>query len=105
MSGAERGEAKIGKRDPSEKRPFLSRLINHNGEQHQSNTSRRNASSTGAAYSQAPTGTIAGVVTDSAGAPVAGARVRITNRDSGLTRSLTTSAEGDYSAAALVPGV
>ena len=58
----------------------------------------------GSAYAQAPTGTIAGVVTDSAGKPVAGARLRLTNRDSGLTRSLTTSADGDYSAAALPPG-
>ncbi len=60
---------------------------------------------TGPAYAQAPTGTIAGVVTDSAGAPVAGARVSVTNRDSGLTRSLNASEEGDYSAAALLPGV
>jgi hypothetical protein len=56
-------------------------------------------------HGQAPTGTIAGVITDPAGAPVAGARLSIVNRDSGLTRNLTTSAEGDYSAAALPPGV
>lgn len=36
---------------------------------------------------------------------MAGAHIRIINRDSGLTRNLTTSAEGDYSAAALPPGV
>jgi hypothetical protein len=59
----------------------------------------------GSSRAQTPTGTIAGVVTDSAGAPIAGARVRLTNRDSGLTRGLNTSAEGDYSAAALPPGV
>ena len=58
----------------------------------------------GSAYAQAPTGTIAGVVTDSAGKPIAAARVRLTNRGSGLTRNFTTSAEGDYSAAALRPG-
>jgi hypothetical protein len=58
-----------------------------------------------AARAQAPTGTIAGVVTDADGRPVAGASVRVTNQDSGLARSLTTSAEGDYSAAALPPGV
>ena len=57
-----------------------------------------------AARAQTPTGMVAGVVTDSAGAPVAGARVRLTNRESGLTRNLKTSAEGDYSAAALPPG-
>ncbi len=56
-------------------------------------------------HAQAPTGTIAGVVADAAGAPVVGARVRIINRDSGLTRNLTTSQEGDCSAAALPPGV
>ncbi len=57
------------------------------------------------ARAQAPTGTIVGVVTDPAGAPVARALVTITNRDSGLTRTLNTSDEGDYSAAALPPGV
>ncbi|MCM3904639.1 MAG: carboxypeptidase-like regulatory domain-containing protein [Pyrinomonadaceae bacterium] len=59
----------------------------------------------GPVRAQAPTGTVVGVVTDAAGAPVAGARLRLTNRDSGLTRSLTTSEEGNYSAAALPPGV
>ena len=59
----------------------------------------------GTARAQAPTGTIAGVVADPSGRPVAGARLRLTNRDSGLARSLTTSAEGDYSAPALPPGV
>lgn len=59
----------------------------------------------GSARAQAPTGTIAGIVSDPASAPVIGARVNIINYDSGLTRSLTTSAEGDYSAAALPPGV
>ncbi|MBA3567765.1 MAG: TonB-dependent receptor [Pyrinomonadaceae bacterium] len=54
---------------------------------------------------QTPTGTIAGVLTDPAGAPVVRALVTITNRDSSLTRSLNTSDEGDYSAAALPPGV
>ena len=42
---------------------------------------------------------------DSAGAPVAGARLRLTNRDNGLTRSLTTSTDGNYIAAALPPGI
>ena len=44
-------------------------------------------------------------MSDPAGAPVARALVSITNRDSGLTRNLNTSDEGDYSAAALPPGV
>ena len=59
----------------------------------------------GPSLAQAPTGTIVGVVTDSAGAPVAAARVNITNLDSGLARSLNAFEEGDYSAAALPPGV
>jgi hypothetical protein len=54
---------------------------------------------------QAPTGTLAGLVTDANGAHVAGARITIINRDSGLTRNLTTSTEGDYGAAALPSGV
>jgi Carboxypeptidase regulatory-like domain len=60
---------------------------------------------TGGAYAQAPTGSIAGVVTDPARAPIVGARLSIINRDSGLTRTLTTSDDGNYSAAALPPGV
>src|SRR4029453_10285717 len=54
---------------------------------------------------QVPTGTIAGMVTDSAGAAIAGVQLHIKNRDSGLTRTLHTSADGYYSAAALPPGV
>jgi hypothetical protein len=40
----------------------------------------------GSARAQAPTRTIAGIVADPAGTPVAGARFRLTNRDSGLSR-------------------
>ena len=58
----------------------------------------------GVAHAQAPTGTITGVVTDATGAVVAGARITITNRATGLSRTLTSSAEGDYSAVALPPG-
>ena len=57
------------------------------------------------ARAQTPTGTLAGVVLDSAGKPIAAARVRLTNRESGLTRDLTTTGEGDFSAVALPPGV
>ena len=56
------------------------------------------------ALAHAPTGTIAGVITDPAGTTVPGVHVRITNRDSGLTRTLTTNGEGRYSAPALPPG-
>jgi hypothetical protein len=59
----------------------------------------------GAARAQAPTGTIAGVVTDLAGAAVAGTHITITSLTSGLARNLTASAGGDYSAAALPSGV
>ena len=58
-----------------------------------------------AARAQAPTGTIAGVVADAASRPIARASVRLTNQGNGLPRNLTTSAEGDYSTAALPPGV
>lgn len=59
----------------------------------------------GSARTQGPTGTIAGVVTDSTGAAVSGARISITNRDSGLTRSLVIAGAGNYSVAALPPGM
>src|SRR6267143_3321217 len=57
------------------------------------------------AYGQTPSGTITGLVTDPAGAHVPGAHITITNRDSGLTRNLIASTEGDFSAAALPSGV
>jgi len=59
----------------------------------------------GSAYAQTPTGNIVGIVTDPAGARVAGTRVSIINRDSGLRRNLISSTEGEYSAAALPSGV
>ena len=40
----------------------------------------------GSARAQAPTRTVAGMVADPAGTPAAGARVRLTNRDIGLSR-------------------
>jgi hypothetical protein len=58
----------------------------------------------GSARAQTPTGVISGVATDPAGARVAGARIAISNRDTGLTRIVTTSTEGDFSAAALPSG-
>src|SRR5262245_45887480 len=53
---------------------------------------------------QAPTGNIAGVVTDPSGAPFDGAQVTVINRETRLTRNVITSEEGDYSAAAIPPG-
>jgi hypothetical protein len=58
----------------------------------------------GVARVQTPTGIITGVVTDATGAAVAVARIIVTNRATGLSRTLTTSAEGNYSAVALPPG-
>jgi len=59
----------------------------------------------GSTHGQAPTGTIAGVVTDPTRAPVARARITITNRDNRLTRNLNTSDEGEYIAVGLPPGI
>ena len=59
----------------------------------------------GSASAQTPTGTIAGVVSDGTGAALAGARVDIVNRQTGQTRTLTTSADGVYNAAGLPSGV
>jgi hypothetical protein len=58
----------------------------------------------GLASAQSPTGALAGVVTDSSGAAVAGVPVRITNRDTGQVRTVTTSRAGTYSTLALLPG-
>lgn len=57
------------------------------------------------ANTQAPTGMITGVIVDSLGTPIAGARLLLTNRDNGMTRRLETSSKGDYTAASLPPGV
>src|SRR5438477_6513553 len=59
----------------------------------------------GSVYAQSPTGTIAGIVTDRNGARVVGARMTISNRDTGLVRTVTTSTEGDFAALALPSGV
>ena len=57
-------------------------------------------------HAQAPTGAIAGVVTDPAGAVIPNARVVVTNKETGLKRALlATGAEGNYSAPALPAGV
>ena len=57
-----------------------------------------------AAYAQAPTGTITGIVNDSTRAVVADARVSIANPATAQTWTVNTSAEGIYTAAALLPG-
>src|SRR4029077_158324 len=54
---------------------------------------------------QQVTGTIKGVVTDPSGATIANATVDITNKATGLTRTVTTNTEGEYSAPDLPFGV
>ncbi len=57
------------------------------------------------ARAQTQTGTITGLVTDSSGAALAGVQVSVTNRDTGQARAATTSEQGTYIAAALLPGI
>ena len=56
------------------------------------------------AFAQAPTGIITGTVTDETGAVIPNVTVTITNKTIGGTRTITTNAEGLYSAAALLAG-
>src|SRR5438067_12388788 len=60
----------------------------------------------GASYglAQAPTGTIAGFVSDPSQAAISRARISVRNKQTGLVRVLTTSSEGEYSAPALPAG-
>lgn len=53
---------------------------------------------------QAPTGAVAGLVTDASGAGLAGARVLLVKRETGRSRTATTSAEGRYDLEAVAPG-
>ena len=50
-------------------------------------------------------GTILGTVTDTTGAAVVGAKVQITNVDTGVTEEATTAGAGEYSVPYLHPGV
>src|SRR5687768_15647358 len=54
---------------------------------------------------QTVTGTISGIVTDSAGALIPGAMVTVTNEQTNETRSGTSNSDGRFSFAALQPGV
>src|SRR5215813_7152013 len=54
-------------------------------------------------FAQAVYGTIAGTVTDTQGAAVAGAKVVVTNISKGLTETVTTNDNGNYSATHLIP--
>ena len=53
---------------------------------------------------QSPTGTVAGIVTDSSGAVIPEVQITIVNKDTGLSRISITGPNGAYSAAALPAG-
>ena len=57
-----------------------------------------------AALAQSVSGTILGTVTDSSGAVVAGAKVTIINEGTALTRTVTSDANGEYTAPSLPTG-
>jgi hypothetical protein len=57
-----------------------------------------------AAQSQITTGVIQGTIMDPSGAVVSGAEIEIVNRDTNLTKKLTTSGDGRFVALALQPG-
>jgi len=54
---------------------------------------------------QAPTGSIAGTVTDESGAVIPNAKITVNNRDTGASRELTTDGTGRYAVEALASGV
>src|SRR6185295_6686673 len=58
----------------------------------------------GLSYAQAPTGTIAGVVTDASGAIVTNAPVTVTNKETGAMRSVLSGVDGSFSAPSLAAG-
>jgi len=60
--------------------------------------------SAGVCHGQIVSGTITGVVRDPSGAVVAGAQVSCINNDTGLTRTTTTNASGDFGCPTLPPG-
>ena len=53
---------------------------------------------------QTPTGSISGIITDSSGAVVPGAKVTITDVGKGISRSVTTDGRGRYQEPGLIPG-
>jgi hypothetical protein len=57
----------------------------------------------GIVCAQVPTGTIAGLITDTSGAAIPGASVVVTNKETGLKRAIVASDAGDFSASALLP--
>ncbi len=55
-------------------------------------------------YSQGTTGKVRGTVTDTSGAAIPGATVKVTNASIGLTRTMTTQADGTFVISSLPPG-
>jgi Carboxypeptidase regulatory-like domain len=62
------------------------------------------AAATVRAQSTTATGTIQGTLTDPSGAVVEGAKVTITNKDTGQSNTVATSSAGAYNSGTLVPG-
>ncbi len=62
------------------------------------------AFSTAASYAQESRGAILGRVTDPSGSPIAGAAVKATNPETGITLSATANNDGNYFLPYLVPG-
>jgi len=56
------------------------------------------------AYAQVSGATLSGTITDPSGAAIAGAKVSITNKATGVTRDVTADSAGFYSAPNLLPG-
>src|SRR5436190_10368163 len=56
------------------------------------------------AYAQVSGATLSGTITDPSGAAIAGAKVSVTNKATGVTRDVTTDTAGFYSAPNLLPG-
>jgi hypothetical protein len=59
----------------------------------------------GSVHAQAPTGGIAGTVSDPTGSAIPGAHIVVMNKQTGAQRAMVTTNEGDYSVPALPPGV
>ena len=56
------------------------------------------------AFAQAPTGSIEGVISDSSGAVIQGAKITVTDKSRGRTFSTTSGSKGTYAVSALEPG-
>ena len=61
-------------------------------------------SCTTALHAQVSGGTITGTVTDASGSVIPQAKVNVTNRDTGVSRTSVTNSQGFYTSPNLVPG-